>query len=134
MLTAFPPRLVAAVPDDAQWNALSDRRSALENLKDDWNSYGAPAPNEAALSSARAILESARDRALLPDEIVPSVESGVLIYFTATERHADIESFNDGTLLAMTSHPPADPYIWPVRNESKDIQEALEEIRAFMGR
>ena len=122
------------VPADVQWHLLSERVAALADLTDDWNSYGAPPPNQEALASARAVLESAREKALLPNEIVPSVEGGVVITFHIADRHADIEVFNDGSVLAMTSEPPHEPYVWPIRSESNDIQEALENIRAFVGR
>lgn len=124
---------IDAIRSEVPWSTLSDRLSALANLDDNWNSYGAPAPNQVARASARAILDSAREKALRPTAIVPSVEGGVVISFETGQRHADIESLNDGCVLAMTSEPPRDPHVWPVRNDSKDTEAALEEIQAFMG-
>lgn len=119
---------------DIAWGPLFARVASLLQLTDDWNSYNAPAPNRAAAASARHILEAAREMILLPDEIVPSVEGGITICFNTSGLRADIESFNDGTVLALTSDPPREPYVWPVRTDSKNIQEALEEIRSFVGR
>ena len=119
---------------DIAWGPLFARVASLLQLTDDWNSYNAPAPNQAAAASARQVLETAREMILVPDEIVPSVEGGITICFDTSGRRADIESFNDGSVLALTSDPPREPYVWPVRTDSENIQEALEEIRSFVGR
>ncbi len=115
-----------------EWKSLFDRVEALGKLGEDWNTYGAPAPNEEAIASARATLEAAHEKALVPNEILPSVEGGVVVQFSTATGHADIESLNDGTMLAMTSSPPRDPRAWPVRNEPRAIEDALEEIREFV--
>ena len=111
---------------------LFERLEQLASLGDDWNSYGAPTPNQEATAFARAVLDVALENAFFPEDIAPSVEGGVLICFRAAERYADIECFNDGAVLAMTSEPPLDPRAWPVRNDRRGIQNAVEEIRAFV--
>ena len=127
--------VVADVPNlQTRWSQLRDQIDKLSNLKDDWNSYGAEAPNPLSLQSARVVLDRAQEMALLPDGVMPSVEGGVVLFFKLDDRTADIECFNDGDVLAMTSEPSQEPNVWPVRYQVNSIDEALGTLRAFLGR
>lgn len=114
------------------WRLLQAQFADLAKLRDDWNSYGAPAPNGQATSLARMVLDHARGMSIYPHAVVPSTEGGVTLVFSRDSRYGDIECFNDGEILALTSAPPLEPNVWPVAVDSADIQQALEHVSGFV--
>ncbi|HEX6864516.1 MAG TPA: hypothetical protein VF414_16930, partial [Thermoanaerobaculia bacterium] len=78
----------------------------------------------------RALWESAGGEQV---RLSPSVEGGVGIVFgTAGQRYADIECFNDGEVLAITSEPDAEPVVWPVNLEPDSLRQTIRRITAFL--
>ncbi len=70
----------------------------------------------------------------LPDKITPSVENGVGISFIQGDKYADIECFNTGEILAVTSDRQSPPQVWEVEDRPQAITAALRKIRDFISR
>jgi hypothetical protein len=107
---------------------------SFRELETGWDSYGAEPPSMVAIENARRIL-----RVLWEGEagarirLSPSVEGGVSIIFrTSDKRYADIECFNDGEVLAITSDPKADPVVWSVNIEPDKLRDAIGRITNFL--
>ncbi|HEX6900699.1 MAG TPA: hypothetical protein VF789_13320 [Thermoanaerobaculia bacterium] len=107
---------------------------SFRGLATGWDSYEAEPPSDDAIENARRILvvlweSEAGDGVRLS----PSVEGGVSIVFrTPDKRYADIECFNDGEVLAITSDPASEPVVWPVNLATGDIRDTIGRISHFL--
>jgi hypothetical protein len=99
-----------------------------------WDSYEAVPPSQTAIEHAREVLRFLSGQDGVPKvRLTPCVEGGVTILLgDAAIRYADIECFNDGEILAITSEPEQDPAIWPVDLGHGSLQAALDRIQTFL--
>lgn len=134
---------VAPVPMLGKLGQYEDQRAnefvkffrQLEKMRDlqhNWDSYGAERPNEKALYWSDTVLKVLFHANFVPDKVSPSVENGVGISFVNGRRYADIECFNDGTILAVTSDGSGDPNVWHVAPNTEDIEHAVDYVRSFL--
>ena len=98
-------------------------------LKDNWDSYGAPAPDDTALKSALRISELMRSSDLESANIIPSAEGGIGFCFSEGDRYADIECSNDGEFLGVRYAEMEPPILIEIDGTDGSIKTALEEIR-----
>jgi len=120
---------------DRERSAQLARLESFRDLQQGWDSYAADAPSPAAIDSARHVLHVlwASEIALPIKAISPSVEGGVgLVFAGLDKKYADIECFNDGEILAITSEGTADPLVWSLGGKAGSIREAIEKIRTFL--
>ena len=101
----------------------------LCSLKNNWDSYGAPSPNENALKNASRILKSMKLSDLELLNVVPSAEGGIGFCFKIHNRYADIEAMNDGTILGVRYVGMEAPILIDVDGSDDSIAQGLEEIR-----
>lgn len=95
------------------------------NMDNNWHVSGCHPPNELALKNADYVLENMGK--LVPTHISPSSDEGVCISFEKDDLYADIECYNIGEILAMTSSDNGND-IWEVN----DIKETVDKIVKFM--
>ncbi len=124
-------------PDPSRKTDVVAHLSKLEsfrNLRPGWDSYEAEPPNETALENARQVLLFLMDsESSLPVLVAPSAEGGVALVFARdSSKYADIECFNDGEVLAITSEPAQEPTIWPLTPDEEGFRTALERITTFL--
>lgn len=120
---------------DTDWFATSSKElTDLGKLKDDWDGYGATAPNYASISTAKAILELMRDVELKPDRITSIPEGGVAIYFSRPGGFAGLECHNSTDLVAFNKSPEEPIATWRVSLSEPDIRQSIDEIKAVLGR
>lgn len=113
------------------WFSVFEKRiKALSQLSNDWDSYGAEAPNGKATYWAGRVILELRDLGLAPDSILPSVEGGVGITFRRNGKYADIECFNTGAILAIKSDGSGQPSAWEIGPGT--IKDTLTTIRAYL--
>jgi hypothetical protein len=110
-------------------NVLIDQVESLKQIKNNWDTHGAEAPNQTILWNSRIILEMLFHLDLFPNDIVPSAEGGVGIVFKKDERYADIELFNDGDIIVTMSKKDGNPLVKEV--ETITHQE-IEGVRRFL--
>lgn len=126
-----------AVPLTAVSSWLQDALEALARLAQlphDWDSYGAEPPNEVALAHARVVLDVMSEADLKPSHLDASAENGVCLSFIHGSRYADIECFNSGEILAVTSYGDGKPTVWEVSATPIEIKSAVARIQAYLGR
>ncbi len=104
----------------------------LESLRSNWDSYGAPAPNEAAMGNAVRILEHMTPFDLSTAKIIPSAEGGIGFCFVVGDRYADIEASNDGDILGVRYVGKHTPALIPVDGTGESIEKALAQIRGHL--
>jgi len=104
----------------------------LRKLPENWDSYGAEPPNLTALYWSKTVLELLLEINFPPNKITASVENGVGISFIQGEKYADIECFNTGEILAVTSDKQGNPNVWQVDDKLDSIKSALEKIYVFI--
>lgn len=103
------------------------------NVREGWDGYSAPVPNEASIKLAQQAMHSINLLGMDPHGIDPSVMGGINISFFCGDRYADIECGNDGDVCASTC-------IYGTRGSAKawtvdDVRQAVGQIRGFlMGR
>jgi hypothetical protein len=112
-----------------QWDPELD---GLRKLRVDWDSYGAEPPNALAVSALRRILLQVSQAGLEPTKIAPSAEGGAAVCFVHEDKYADVECFNNGDVLAVTSEEGRDLEVWEVSEESAAVERTLEKIRAHI--
>jgi hypothetical protein len=101
----------------------------LSTLKSNWDSYGAPSPNHNAFDNALRILKFMKASDLEAVNIVPSAEGGLGLCFKRTDRYADIEALNDGTIIGVRYVGTETPVLITVDDSDDSIKVALEQIR-----
>lgn len=122
------------VVSQREQGAQLERLDSFRDLQRGWDSYGAEPPSEIALSNARRLLrvawefeEGAKIR------LSPSVEGGVgVIFGGGVKKYADIECFNDGEILAITSEGTPEPSVWTVDASPEGFRATIEKISSFL--
>lgn len=115
------------------WLLKSTRKlQELENLPANWDSYGANPPNSIALFWGRESLTVLFEMNFPPTQITPSVEEGVGICFIRGKKYADIECFNTGEILAVTSDGQGNPNVWEVNPSREELKNSLQRIRVYL--
>ena len=107
--------------------------SRFATLEDDWDSYGAQAPNQGALDKARDVLRLLSEADFEPTSVDPSAEGGVCLSFHQDDRYGDIECFNSGEVLAVTSTGGDETDVWNTKGREQDLRKTLSRIRTFVG-
>lgn len=123
---SFRPREEVDPPPEP-WR---DRLNTLRSLSENWDSNGAQPPNSLALAHLEKILSLLPLSDLIPAQISASAEGGAAISFLGADQYADIECFNDGDILAVTSIGRAVPDVWEVSPDN--LFDALSKIRDFL--
>jgi hypothetical protein len=106
----------------------------FSRLSQNWDSHDAEPPNAIAINHAKRILSILVRMNFPPSHVTPSVENGVGISFIRGNKYADIECFNTGEILAVTSTGNGDPTVWEVENNSAAIRLTVRKIRDFIRR
>lgn len=110
------------------WQA-ANRIALLEKLASNWDSYGAPSPNDLAVRNAHEILRLAFQMDLDVTSIVPSAEGGIGFCFRAKDKYADIESTNEGEIIGVRYQGMEAPILIEAENNTASLQAALSEIK-----
>ncbi len=133
--TTVKETLQNSVQSSVFWNAeilyrkTQTQLCLLESLKSNWDSYGAPAPNETAMGNAIRILEHMTSFDLSAAKIIPSAEGGIGFCFVVGDRYADIEAANDGDILGVRYVGKHTPALIPIDGTDESIEKALAQIR-----
>jgi hypothetical protein len=117
---------------DAERTAHLERLESFRNLKRGWDSYDAEPPGETAITNARQVLGVLWSVGLASSirAVSPSAEGGVGIVFAGSDqKYADIECFNDGEILAITSEGMTEPSVWPLNGEAETLRRAVDMIQ-----
>jgi hypothetical protein len=102
---------------------------ALSNIEDDWNSYGAVAPNSDAIDNAANALFILAGFGLTPSHVSPSSEGGVTLSFTEHDKFAAIEFYNTGEGAAVISKPDFETQAWDFEPSPSDYPKWAQAIR-----
>jgi hypothetical protein len=113
------------------WFAVSQLSSLLD-LRSNWDSYGAPAPNRTAVENALHILSLMPTLGLPLTSIVPSAEGGVGFCFKSGNRYADIESSNEGEIIGVRYVGMEAPILIEADNTDDSLKAALVQIKDHM--
>ena len=111
---------------------MLDLVEKLRALPTGWDGDGAEPPNETAIANARRAVDISQQMDFRPSRIAASVEGGVMVSFFVGKRYGDMELFNTGEILAVTSDGTGSPKIWEVADAEAAMREALERIRAWI--
>lgn len=126
---------VTLIKGRSDWLMKAHKRLAsLASLEDDWDSYGASPPTAASIETARYVLGRLALTDFRPSDIAPSAEGGVCLSFRQGNRYGDVECFNSGEVLAVTSLGGDQTDVWEVGDVDCDLSSTLERLRAFLGR
>src|ERR1041384_6811572 len=93
---------------------LFRRIESLQQLSDNWNSYGSAAPNQRAQFWARRALHELMRLNFPPTTVNASSDEGVAIFFHSADKRASIECMNNGEILAVLSKGQEAPEVWAI--------------------
>ena len=119
---------------DSERRAQLTRLESFRSLHRGWDSYDAAPPGDVAINNTRHILRVLWTCETTPPlrQISPSVEGGVALIFTGRDKkYADIECFNNGDILAITSDGNSEPSVWSLNKEGGSLRRAIEKLNAF---
>jgi len=113
----------------AGWFQESCRRlQELAEIEQDWDSYGAAPPNQAAVSLAKNVLRQLGQAGFSPPCINASAEEGICMSFRNGSLYADIECFNSGEVLAAISGGASKQRVWEVGSSAQEIGRSVRLI------
>jgi hypothetical protein len=105
----------------------------LTSLQDNWDSYGAPAPNDRAAANAERVLRLLQYFELSIARVLPSAEGGIGICFIQNDSYADIECSNDGEIIGVRYVGAAAPTLIEIDGTDDSIRAGLQEVREHFG-
>ena len=108
------------------WKAVT----RLSKLEQDWNNYGSEPPLAIAIEQAKSALKILFGLNFRPTGIDPSVEGGVCLSFSDERLYADIEFFNNGKILAVTTENGMQPEVWELT--PNDIFSTAIKLKNFL--
>lgn len=73
----------------------------LKNLKDDWNSYGAKAPNEIARENAKKYTQKLLDNGATCVRVAPTSDDSVMVNFNTRKGMLTFDFYEDGGIAVM---------------------------------
>ena len=124
---------VTVVEEPKEWlHDFVKQLTQLSTLDDDWDSYGAEAPNQWAINCAREVLKNLSSEDLKPSSIDASVEGGVCLSFQTKSHYGDIECFNSGEVFAVISKNGEDTEVWKIQDPLFRIAPAIKRIQSFI--
>jgi len=123
------PACVLLDQTDAWFAEAQDGLDSLRDTPEGWDGYEAEPPNDDAIANTRRVLDILQRLGFRPDRIAPSAEGGIMLSFYVGKRYGDIELFNTGESLAVTSDGGGSPHVWEVAEDEDAITDALETIR-----
>lgn len=88
-------------------------------------------PNIKAIYWADYILDILRVLDIRFRKVIPSVSGGIALCFMDGKRYADIECFNDGSILAVKNLGYGKPHVWTVHQDDCSIKKSIIEIQEF---
>lgn len=100
----------------------------MRHLPKNWNGYGSLPPNATAIKNTQDVLDNLYEINLTPVSVVPSAEDGITISFTKNNKHAILECYNDGDIMAMTYEGENQPDIWQMGSSLSEIKNELNRI------
>ncbi len=106
----------------------------LRSLGNDWDSYGAPAPNGMALAQAEEVLHQLVELGMQPASVRACADGGVTVAFARGVVTALVECFNDGEIVSGVSRGPGQTTVCSVEPGVRNLRLALEEIRDHIER
>jgi hypothetical protein len=90
-------------------------------------------PSDLARRLSEVVLRALRLSDLSPTRVVPSAEGGIAFVFCRHDRYADIEIFNSGEVLAVTSDRKGEPTVWAVPMDGGDgLLASVRTIRDYL--
>lgn len=105
------------------------RLSRLGELQSNWNGYGAPPPNQRALSHTREALHLLHDENFPPSSLGPSADGGVTLSFFQGKKMAVFEFFNTGEIMYAFSSGPQQTVVEELESERDQLGSAIEALR-----
>ena len=106
---------------------------ALIKLQDDWDGYGAPAPNSQSADLAKSAIDIASAEGLSFDRLAPAGEGGIGLCFIRGEKYADIECLNDGEIFSALSDGHGHRDVIQVQATASGLKKATRRIGEFLG-
>jgi len=104
----------------------------LRGLEDNWNGYGSPVPNAAALENAQRVVELLHHEGRAPSRLAPSADGGVEVYLSRGTRYCSIECSNDGTIVGGVSDRQGHIQTWSSLIESSELITRIRESLDFV--
>lgn len=107
----------------------------IEKLECGWHANKEiDSPNSTSVFWADVALDILRVEDFSCDRVVASADEGVGICFVHGDKYADIEFFNTGEILAVTSSRNSEPFIWSVDPDPEAIRTTIQEICEYIER
>jgi hypothetical protein len=122
----FEDALQDGAPDDADWQRWFEKIETCRTLKDGWNSYTAPAPNDKSLANAHLFLQVMQLEGIEPTRVGPSAMGGIAITRRVGSRKVFVEFYNDGRVYSLFSEKAAEMKVFPLDADSLSFHAFIQ--------
>lgn len=105
---------------------------AMWKLRDNWDGFGAAAPNSMAFRAAHDVLLALHEAALMPTDIEPSVEEGITFTFVNGDKYAFLEIYNEGDIAVGHFEGDKDPVAYEFKDTFEQVTQATQKVLEFI--
>lgn len=116
---------------EAVFSVLEQELKKAAQYRDDWDSYGAPAPSTQSVEAAEAFLDAAREQFLEPTTVVASAEGGIATYFMSGVRTGYMEYRNTGEFI-LGMYGTGEPIVQEGIADGSERLQSLFQIREYL--
>jgi len=114
------------------WPRWFDKLASLRVLKDGWNGYTAPAPNDKSIDIAQTFLQVMQLEDTEPTRVAPSAMGGVAITRRVGTRKVFVEFYNDGRVYSLFSEKSTEMQVVPVSVDSISFRALVVNMRDYL--
>jgi hypothetical protein len=128
-------RTFPSQPSTGRFQKWFTKLKGLAQLKDGWDSYKAPKPSQAALTTADLYLKALKMLAWEPARVEASVMGGVGITHRKDSRKVYVEFYNDGKVHALFSdrtNPTPRMETAPVGSDISSYYRFIRKAREYL--
>lgn len=112
-------------------NRVYEQLWDLRHVYDDWDGYGAIAPNFQAITAAKSIIDSCQGK-IVPTSTRPALDGGVLVVFDHGSKSAYFECKNSGLVYLIENEWPNQSTCAPISFTPIGIASALDQIIEYL--
>jgi len=111
---------------------LQEKIRQFRELRDGWDSYGAPAPQPSTIENVGKVLALLEPFDLLHTKLIPSAEGGVAVFFSNGTKRAYLEFQNSGDVVLAMYDRQSEPEVIELTESDADKTRGLELIRNYV--
>ncbi|MEQ9588029.1 MAG: hypothetical protein RJS97_08755 [Parvibaculaceae bacterium] len=118
---------------DADWAHIFSQLADNSKLKEGWNGYSAPAPNDIAIANAGDFLKVMQECGHLPIRVAPSAVGGIGITCRRHSRKVYVEFFNNALISGLFANDATQSmFTKKIDKTPEDFDDVISDIEEYL--